>query len=140
MKRTAVSLLALALAGCTTAQHGAGDTIEAAEAAGRDCFPVSMISGFSIVDDDTIRVSVGPSRAYDLTTSMGACLHLRNVETIAVSSRSANFVCVGDGVRVGVSIITDRGGRCLVRSVRRATEESAETAAMAEGGMTGGGG
>jgi hypothetical protein len=55
---------ALAVSGCATQAASAPD--------GRDCFQNAQISRYSVIDDHRVRVSVGPSRRYILSTNWNA--------------------------------------------------------------------
>jgi len=56
---------ALALSACaSTATENADAT-----PSGRDCFRAESVSGYSVIDEHNIRVTVGASRTYTLTTT-----------------------------------------------------------------------
>lgn len=93
MIRTILAAAALALsAGCAATQQSTADA-----RAGRDCFNANSISGFGVIDARTVRVDVGPSRAYALTLFSNAS-ELRFNERIGVEASPSDWVCVGDGV------------------------------------------
>jgi hypothetical protein len=112
-----------ALAGCSALPGGSPGTPHTA----RDCFNVRSITGFNYIEDDTIRVSVSPSRSYDLETQASSCFNLRHANTISLSTGPSNFLCVGDGASVSARVVTDQGDRCLVTAVSRAPEEPDES-------------
>jgi hypothetical protein len=98
MIRAASLAAALLATACTS--DGA-QTASAAPAAGdRDCFAASAVSGFSFVDNHHVRLSVGPSRDYILTTTWNA-RDLDWTQAIALRS-SSNFICTGNGLGVEV--------------------------------------
>jgi hypothetical protein len=86
----------------------------------RDCFNVRSVSGFSTVDDDTVRIDVGPSRAYELDAGGATCVNLRWANQIALQADpTSSFLCVGDQLTTA-KIHTDQGDECLIEGVRRA--------------------
>jgi hypothetical protein len=92
---------------------------------GRDCFLNSQISGYSVIDDHHIRVTVGPSRRYILTTNWNAH-DLVWTEAVAVRS-TTDWICTGDGL--GVEVI---GGRPRRQYPVNAIEREPEPAAAAK--------
>lgn len=94
------SLIALAACSTTTAPEA-----DAAAAGPRDCFLASSVNGYNVVDDHTVRVSVGANRHYLLGTSWNAH-DLNWTEAIALQSPPAGWICTGNGLGVEV-----RGGR-----------------------------
>jgi len=97
MRAIAPVLLALALGAC--AQTGETPTASASPD-GRDCFSADNISGYNVIDDHTVSVSVGASRHYLLRTNWNA----RDLDwTNAIAIRStANWICTGNGLGVQV--------------------------------------
>ncbi|HVV34072.1 MAG TPA: DUF6491 family protein [Vitreimonas sp.] len=94
------SLVALAACSTTTAPRA-----DAANAPGdRDCFLASSVNGYNVVDDHTVRVTVGASRHYLLGTTWNAH-DLNWSEAIALRSPPSGWVCTGNGLGVEV-----RGG------------------------------
>ncbi len=69
--------------------------------ADRDCFNASAASGFSYVDENHIKLSVGANRHYQLTTMFNA-RDLDWTQAIAIRSTSS-WICTGNGL--GVEII-----------------------------------
>ena len=67
----------------------------------RDCFRSAQVSGYSVIDNNHIGLSVGASRQYVLTTLWNA----RDLDwTHAIAIRSATGrICTGDGL--GVDLI-----------------------------------
>lgn len=65
------------------------------------CFYTSQVDGWNYLDDHTVRLSVGPSRSFDLTI-MGTAPWLSSRETIGVRSGPTNLVCTGNGLGVEV--------------------------------------
>jgi hypothetical protein len=81
------SAAALALSACATP----GDT---GSASTRDCFRAIDVSGYGVVDQHNVRVTVSPQREYILTVPGNT----RDLDwTHAISIRSVtSFVCVGE--------------------------------------------
>jgi hypothetical protein len=69
--------------------------------AGRDCFNQDAVTGYSVIDDHTIGVSVGANRRYIFTTDWNAS-DLDWTQAIAIRSDSS-WICTGNGL--GVEII-----------------------------------
>ncbi|MBI3439922.1 MAG: hypothetical protein HY054_14950 [Proteobacteria bacterium] len=98
MLRWSLFSILLVLGACTTPSAGATPP------AGRDCFASSSVLGYSIVDEHNVKVHVGASRDYILTTNWNA----RNLdwgEAIALRS-TTGWICTGNGLGVDVT-----GGR-----------------------------
>jgi hypothetical protein len=120
MPRTMLlAAVCLGLAACATP-----DAQQTADAGGRDCFRSSDVFGYTIVDDHSVKVIVGPSREYILTTDWNA----RDLDwTQAVALDSANgLICTGNGLGVAV-IGGDPHRRYPISSVARAPEPPAPT-------------
>lgn len=97
MLRIFASIMCLwTLAACATTAPADDQT-----ASNRDCFRSEQVSGYGIVDNHNVRLSVGASRDYILNTSWNA----RDLDwTHAIAIRSATGrICVGNGL--GVEII-----------------------------------
>ncbi len=103
----------LTLGACTTASAG-GDP-----PSGRDCFASRSILGYSIIDDHNVKVSVGASRDYILTTTWNA-RDLDWGEAIALRS-TTGWICTGNGL--GVSVIGGRPSQTYpITGIARAPE------------------
>ncbi len=120
MKLHALALGAfLAAAACapTASQTGAAPTT------GADCFNASFISGYSNVDENTIRVSAGPSREYDLDLEGAGCRDIKWANAVAVVSRPSSYICTGDRPGLGDVKFRDSGSRqitsCFITEVSR---------------------
>jgi hypothetical protein len=72
---------------------------------GRDCFLASSVNGYSVVDDHTVRVTVGANRNYLLGTTWNV-RDLNWTEVVALHSRGSDWICTGNGLGVEVT-----GGR-----------------------------
>lgn len=110
------SLLALAaafaLSACATEGGATQDT------AARDCFFSSTISGYNVIDNNTVEVRAGAHR-YRLTTLFNA-RDLDWTQDIAIRSATGS-ICVGSGN--GVQIIGGQLRRTYpVQSIARAPE------------------
>lgn len=103
----------------------------------RDCFRTRSVSGYTVVDNETIRLTLTRSRVYEIEVSRAGCFGLRHSHSIAVSSgRGSGSICVGDGPFAG-RVVTDDGDRCRILEVRRFDPEAeTETEADAETGET----
>jgi hypothetical protein len=81
---------AFALSACETT----GAT--SADSAGSDCFRAEQASGYSVIDDHNIRVSVGPSRSYTLHTDWNAN-DLDWTQSLALRSDNG-WICTGNAL------------------------------------------
>jgi hypothetical protein len=98
MKAIITSIIAAtALAACAT-EPG---TESAAAAGDRDCFFADNVSGYSVIDDRNVRLSVGASRSYVFTTNWNT-RDLDWTHAIAVRSTTGR-ICTGNGL--GVDLI-----------------------------------
>jgi len=121
--RLVIIAAALAMA---TACASATDVAEGPAPAGRDCFRNDDVSGFGIIDDDTLSVRVLGNRNYSVSAHrIGR--DLRFEQDVALRSRTG-WICTGatpDLDVFGGGIVPRR---YLVRSVERIVEEpEAET-------------
>jgi hypothetical protein len=110
-----IALAGLGLAACAstteTAASGGGD---------RDCFRSEHVSGYSIVDDNHVRITIGASRNYILTTMFNA-RDLDWTHAIAIRS-STGFICTGNGL--GVELIGGEPRRNYpISSIERAPDD-----------------
>jgi hypothetical protein len=97
MKSILTAILCLwTLAACAGAQTGAQQG-----ASTRDCFRSEQVSGYNVIDNTHIGLSVGASREYILTTLWNA----RDLDwTHAIAIRSGTGqICTGNGL--GVELI-----------------------------------
>lgn len=102
---------ALALSACAT------ESVTANNAA-RDCFFASTISGYNVIDNNTVEVRAGSDR-YRLTTLFNA-RDLDWTQNIAIRSTTGS-ICTGNGN--GVEIIGGEPRRTYpVSSIARAPE------------------
>ncbi len=109
------SLLALAAAFALSACATEGAT---QDAAARDCFFASTVSGYSVIDNSTVEVRAGSDR-YRLTTLFNA-RDLDWTQNIAIRSTTGS-ICTGNGN--GVEIIGGEPQRTYpVQSIARAPE------------------
>lgn len=117
MLRTALIAAALALSAC--ASTAAGD--QTSSSGPRDCFFANTVNGYNIVDDHHIRVNVGASRSYILTTSWNA-RDLDWTQAIALRS-STGSICTGNGL--GVEVIGGEPRRTyIISSIEREPEQA----------------
>nr|HRK63222.1 DUF6491 family protein [Terricaulis sp.] len=106
--RAAAFAALMALSAC--AADGAQSQTAQAPDAARDCFNVNAVSGFDAVDGDTLRVSAGASRRYELDVRGPGCNSLDWTENIALESRASEWLCAGDGPNLGQIHYTDTAG------------------------------
>jgi hypothetical protein len=105
----------LALTACASTTDTASTPSE-----GRDCFRADDVSGYGIVDNNHVRLTVSPNRSYIAETMFNA----RDLDwTHAIAIRSTtSFICTG--ATPGVDLI---GGeperRYAVRSIVRAPDD-----------------
>jgi Family of unknown function (DUF6491) len=85
----------------TLAACASTDTESQQSASSLDCFRSEQVSGYSVIDDHNVGLSVGASRQYVLTTSWNA-RDLDWTHAIAIRS-STGRICTGNGL--GVSLI-----------------------------------
>ncbi|HYD72475.1 MAG TPA: DUF6491 family protein [Candidatus Binatia bacterium] len=118
MLRIGLFASALLLAACATAgEDAAGITAD------RECFRGESVTGFNVVDRNTVEVRVGASRRYLLTTNWPTT-NLDFRERIGLRS-STGMICTGNGL--GVDII---GGDPVqtypIQSIARAPEPATQ--------------
>lgn len=119
------AVAAAAMCGCTAYSQGE----QAADTSGRDCFNVRSISGYSTVDDDTLRLNIGPSRSYEVDYSGALCSEVNWTNRIAIEARPSPWICVGRGFGQAEILFRDpsRQGvsQCYIDEVRAVVEEPA---------------
>ncbi len=128
MKRCVLSLAALGTAltaaSCASDPEDAapitsGRSVAAEVEVERDCFNTGSISGFRIVDADTVQLNIGASTSYEVDAGGATCTNLEFANQIALDAGGpSSFLCVGDGPQTA-SIRTDQGDECLIGAVRR---------------------
>jgi hypothetical protein len=144
MRRSVLALAALGTAvmaaSCESAPEEAapivtGGGAAAAAEAQRDCFSARAVTGFRILDSDTVLLNVGPSTSYEVDAGGAACTNLGFANQIALQADpGSGFLCVGDGPTTA-SIRTDQGDDCQISAIRRAPPPApATTAAPAPAG------
>jgi len=118
MRRMGIIIAALALSACAT-EPGAGQSA----AARNDCFSSSQVRGYSVIDRNHVRISVGANDHYVLTTLWNAN-DLDWTQTIALRT-STGRICTGNGL--GVDIIGGDPQRTYpITSIERAPETPAQ--------------
>jgi hypothetical protein len=90
-------LISALFAGFAVSSAGA----DTAPASSRECFRGGEITGFNVIDDHSVRVTVSPSRRYVLSTTWDAH-NLNWSENIALHS-ATGLICTGNGL--GVEIV-----------------------------------
>lgn len=118
MKRILTAILCLwTLAACASTEPGGQQT-----ASSTDCFRSEQVSGYGVIDNNHVSLSVGASRRYILTTMWNA----RDLDwTHAIAIRSATGrICTGNGL--GVELIGGEPRRTYpVSEIARAPDENA---------------
>lgn len=96
---------------------------DAVSRAGRDCFNVSMVTGYESLDTDTIRLDAGPGAKYEVELSGGQCRDLDWTQRLAIESTPSSWICVGSQPGQGDIRFRDpttrRAVSCYIQSVRR---------------------
>ena len=116
MRRMGIAIAAMALAACAS-DSGADQSAAAAN----DCFRADDVNGYGVIDERNVRITVGASRRYVLTTSWNA----RDLDwTSAIAIRSATGrICTGNGL--GVELIGGNPRRTFpVVSIERAPDDA----------------
>jgi hypothetical protein len=124
-------LLALAAttltAGCATAER---QQAQAVQMSGRQCFLPSTVSGFHSLDRNTVHVTVGASRVFELDV-LGTCTEIDWSQRIGIRSTGAgDWVCSGMDAEL---IVPSPSGidRCPVLGVRQLTQAEIDAARAA---------
>ena len=119
-----IAVAAISLASCTSnpsPQSGA------AAASDRQCFVASSVSGFHALDRDTVLVTVGANRTYQLDI-LGTCQDIDWSNRIGIRSTSgSSWVCRGQDAEL---IVPGPAGvdRCPVLGVRLLSPEEVRAA------------
>jgi hypothetical protein len=119
--KSAVILAAAAIL-CACAPTTAPPGALAQNASSRDqCFWNRQVNGFTPVDRDTVRLTAGARRVFELEL-FGRCPDVDWAQTIGVRSRGSDLIC--SGLEAELIVPQTRLGprRCAVRSVRQVTE------------------
>jgi hypothetical protein len=119
MRSISVMALATVIGACAAPQQP-----QTAAAASRDCFNVSLVTGYETVGPDTIRLDAGVSAKYDVDISGGQCRNVDWTHRLAIESTPSSWVCVGSQPGQGNirfrDPTTQRVVSCYIRDVRRA--------------------
>lgn len=119
MLRLVVASSVIALFGCASDMDAtdsmADDAAQASQSAERDCFPVRNVNGFSAVDDDTVRLSVGANDHYEVDVYK-TCTQLDWAWDLALESDTGSFMCTG---QVAPGRIYARGESCAIKEITR---------------------
>lgn len=115
-----VALAALCVAAACAAADQPGSQAPTAD---RDCFNVSMVTGYETIDDDTLRLDAGPSRTYKIDLSGGQCRNVDWPQRLAIESSPSSSLCVGSQPGQGNihfrEPATQRRASCYIDEVRR---------------------
>jgi hypothetical protein len=100
-----------------------GQTSASSMPSGRDCFNARMVNGYSSVDADTVRVTVGARNDYDLKISGPGCSNVTWSNRVALTTNaSTSWICVGDAPvqgRIGFQDSALGPTSCNINSVSR---------------------
>jgi hypothetical protein len=114
----------LAVAACTAAAQPQAQA--QGGAAGRDCFNVSFVQGFSSVGRSTVRLDLGPGQKYDVDIEGAQCDQVDWTQRLALESSVSSWICVGDQIGQGNVYFRDPATRrrlsCYIQNVRRVSE------------------
>jgi hypothetical protein len=89
LRTVLLAATAAGLAACATEQSASTEPRE-----NRDCFQSRSVSGFSVVDEHNVRISVGASRSYTMHTNWNVN-DLDWTQAIALRSDSS-WICTGN--------------------------------------------
>ena len=119
-----IAVLALAAAGCGPT-HPAG--VASAGTSGRQCFIASSVNSFHAINDDSVIVTVGANRYYQLDI-IGTCPEIDWSLSVALRSTSgSSWVC--EGLDAEFLVPSPSGAqRCPVVGVHPLTPEAAKAA------------
>jgi len=121
--RAALALLAVCAGiGVLGACAASGEPSAAAQNDRRECFHADQVNGFDAIDDDTVDVSVGASRAYRLEL-FGACPDVDWSQRIGLRATGGSaFIC--RGIDAELIVPTAIGAQqCQISSIRRLSDE-----------------
>ena len=93
LRNLLLAAAALSLAACASTE-----TASSGAAADRDCFRAMDVSGYGVLDEHRIRVTIAPQREYYLTIRQNT-RDLDWAHAIAIRS-TTSFICVGNGLGV----------------------------------------
>lgn len=116
MRRMGIAIAAMTLAACASNSRA-----DQSAAAGNDCFRAADVNGYGVIDDRHVRITVGASRRYVLTTAWNA----HDLDwTSAIAIRTATGrVCTGNGL--GVELIGGNPRRTFpVVAIERAPDDA----------------
>jgi hypothetical protein len=123
MKPAMVAFSFVLLVGACAGADGTDAAGSVAARGDRDCFNVSMVSGYNTVDRDTIRLRAGPSAQYDVDLSGAQCNMIEWSQSLAIESSPSSWICVGSQVGQGEVHFRDTATRrrisCYIEDVRR---------------------
>jgi hypothetical protein len=115
--------LLLAFTACwTLAACATTETASTEPPAGRDCFNADSVSGFSPLDQNRVKLTVGPTRDYVLTTAQ-RINDARFSQAIGIDS-TTNWICTGNGLGVTLIVPHSIPERYQVTSIERLPEEA----------------
>lgn len=127
MRRALLAAVCLASVACAAPTVQTPQTNSAA--ASRDCFDVSLVTGYDTVDRDTIRLQAGPSTEYDVDVSGGQCTNVDWTHRLAIESTPSSWICVGRQPEQGNirfrDPTTNHHVSCYIEDVRRVVSSQA---------------
>ena len=115
----------LAVAGLAACAAPGADAPQSYASGGDQCFYNSDVRSFSDAGPNVVLVAVGARDAWELTLQNG-CPSVSAASKVAIRSRGATRICAGQDAEITVPNLSGSGSqRCLVRSVRKLTEQEA---------------
>lgn len=115
MLRASLFVAAILASGC------AAQSDQTTAASDRECFQSSSVSGFNSIDSRHVRISVGASRAYILTTLWDT--HTLNWSEAIALHATNGMICTGNGL--GVEIVGgEPSQRYPISSIERAPDDA----------------
>ena len=110
----------VALSGC--APQTPPPAVQAATAAGRQCFHAGNVNGFRNVKRDSLDLTVSTREVYHVEL-FGSCMGLEEAVGVAVRTRGgSSWVCEGADVELVVPVSNIGPQQCPARSLRRLTQ------------------
>lgn len=92
--------------------------------AGKDCFFLNQVDGYTHAGRNRIRVSTGPGDVYEFET-LGTCPELRDAETMGFDPAGPGTIC--RGLDVDLIVPTTIGPRrCAVSMIRKIQSEGTQ--------------
>ena len=125
MRIFTLALPVLAVAGLAACAAPRTDAPQSYAAGTEQCFYNSDVRSFTDSGPGAVLVAVGPRDAWELTLQ-GGCPNVGAASSVGIVSRGQTRICAGTDAELIVPNVSGSGSqRCLVRSVRKLTEQEA---------------